>query len=169
MLPRTLAAALAVLFALALALVLAGCGGDEEDAASAPQVTIATPVPTPTKPKVEYDKKATPPAKLEMEDIKQGTGAAVKKGDAVSVHYVGVDYKTGKQFDSSYDSGQQFNLTIGAGDVIKGWDQGLVGMKVGGRRRLIIPPDLAYGKQGSPPSIKANATLVFYIDLIETL
>ena len=160
---------LALTFA-GVALFAAGCGGDDdEESASAPPQTVVTPVPTPTKPKVEYDKKAPEPKKLESEDVKPGTGPAVKKGDAVSVHYVGVDFKTGKQFDSSYDSGQQFNLTIGAGDVIKGWDQGLVGMKVGGRRRLIIPPDLAYGKQGSPPSIKANATLVFYIDLIEKL
>ena len=82
------------------------------------------------------------------------------------MNYVGVAYSTGKEFDSSFDSGQPFPFTLGAGEVIPGWDEGLEGMKVGGRRQLTIPPDLAYGAQGSPPVIKPNETLIFVIDLL---
>jgi peptidylprolyl isomerase len=107
-----------------------------------------------------------PPTKLVIKDLKTGDGAEAKAGDQVSVQYVGVDYKTGTQFDASWDRGQPFPFQLGSGQVIAGWDQGVVGMKVGGRRELIVPPDLAYGAQGQPPKIGPNATLVFVIDLL---
>jgi FKBP-type peptidyl-prolyl cis-trans isomerase len=151
-------------------LAVSGCGDDEEETtASGTATTVPTPAPTPTKPKVDFEKAKTPPKDVVKEDLKPGTGDTIAKGDAVSVHYVGVLYDDKKQFDASYDSGQQFNLTVGAGDVIKCWDEGLVGVKVGGRRQLTCPPDKAYGKQGSPPTIGKNATLVFVIDVIEKL
>lgn len=107
-----------------------------------------------------------PPSKLESKDIVEGDGQAAKLGDNLTVQYVGVDYSNGTEFDSSWDSGQPFQFQLGAGNVIKGWDQGIVGMKVGGRRELTIPPSLAYGAQGQPPAIGPDATLVFVIDLV---
>jgi len=107
-----------------------------------------------------------PPTKLETKEIIPGTGAEAKKGDHVTVNYVGVLYKTGKEFDSSWKRNEPFSFTIGKGEVIPGWEQGVVGMKVGGRRELIIPPSLAYGAKGSPPTIPANETLVFVVDLL---
>ncbi len=98
-------------------------------------------------------------------DVVDGKGRAAKAGDNLVVHYVGVLYKTGKQFDASWDGGRPFPFTLGQGAVIPGWDQGLQGMKVGGRRLLIIPPDLAYGAQGQG-SIGPNETLVFVVDLL---
>ena len=107
-----------------------------------------------------------PPKQLKAQDLIVGNGPAAKDGDQLSVQYVGVLYNNNKQFDSSWDKGRQpFQFTLGQGGVIQGWDQGLVGMKVGGRRKLTIPPDLAYGAQGSPPAIGPNETLVFVIDL----
>ncbi len=107
-----------------------------------------------------------PPKTLVSKDLVVGTGAEAKAGDTVKVQYVGVDYKTGKEFDSSWSRNQPFTFQLGGGQVIPGWDQGVVGMKVGGRRELIIPSNLAYGPQGSPPTIGPNATLVFVIDLL---
>ena len=101
-----------------------------------------------------------------VRDLKKGTGATAKNGSQVTVNYVGVAYSNGKQFDSSFDRGQAFPFTLGAGEVIPGWDQGIEGMKVGGRRQLTIPPDLAYGPQGSPPAIGPNETLIFVVDLL---
>jgi peptidylprolyl isomerase len=106
------------------------------------------------------------PAKLVVKDLIKGKGAVAVAGSQVTVQYVGVDYKTGKQFDASWDRGQPFPFQLGAGGVIPGWDQGVVGMRVGGRRQLTIPPKLAYGPQGQPPDIGPNATLVFVIDLL---
>ena len=106
------------------------------------------------------------PNHLVVRDLKTGDGVEAKSGDHVSVQYVGVLYDGGKQFDSSWDRGQPFSFQLGGGQVIPGWDQGVAGMKVGGRRELIVPPDLAYGAQGQPPTIPRNATLVFVIDLI---
>ncbi|WP_407655940.1 FKBP-type peptidyl-prolyl cis-trans isomerase [Capillimicrobium parvum] len=105
------------------------------------------------------------PRKLKIRDIVEGTGAEAKAGDVVTADYVGVLYKSGKQFDASWDRGQPINFQLGVGQVIPGWDQGLQGMKVGGRRELTIPPDLAYGTEGSPPVIPPNAPLVFVVDL----
>jgi FKBP-type peptidyl-prolyl cis-trans isomerase len=118
-----------------------------------------------TKPKIPKQSGPAPKA-LKVEDLIEGKGAAAKSGDKISVRYVGVLYDNGKEFDSSWKRGKApFQLTLGQGQVIQGWDQGLVGMKVGGRRRLTIPPDQAYGPQGQPPTIPANATLVFDVDL----
>lgn len=118
-----------------------------------------------SKPKIPKQSGAAPKT-LKVEDLIAGQGPAAKSGDKISVRYVGVLYDNGKEFDSSWKRGKApFQLTLGQGQVIQGWDQGLVGMKVGGRRRLTIPPDLAYGAQGQPPTIPANATLVFDVDL----
>jgi peptidylprolyl isomerase len=97
--------------------------------------------------------------------VVQGNGETAESGDRVTVDYVGVSWSTGEQFDSSWDSGRPFPFRLGAGDVIPGWDQGVSGMRVGGRRQLVIPPDLAYGPQGRPPVIGPNETLVFVVDL----
>jgi peptidylprolyl isomerase len=110
--------------------------------------------------------KGAPPKKLEVREIEEGTGAEAKSGDEVTVQYVGVNYKNGKEFDASWDRGEPFTFQLGAGMVIPGWDQGVEGMKVGGRRELIIPPELAYGPEGSPPAIGPNETLIFVIDLL---
>jgi FKBP-type peptidyl-prolyl cis-trans isomerase len=102
---------------------------------------------------------------LQYWDIKVGTGEAAKDGDHVKVHYTGW-LTSGKKFDSSVDAHQPFELTLGKGEVIKGWDEGIAGMKVGGKRQLKIPPDLAYGEKGYPGVIPANATLIFDVQLL---
>lgn len=102
---------------------------------------------------------------LQVIDEVVGSGQEAKTGDTVSVNYTGW-LADGTKFDSSYDRNQTFDFTLGAGKVIKGWDEGVVGMKVGGKRKLIIPPDLAYGATGYPPVIPANATLTFEIELV---
>jgi len=156
----------------ALSLTVVGCGGGDTETAEftvdvppASQVADEQPASSAKKPKVTIPD-GPPPKKLETRDLEQGTGKAVKTGDEVSMNYVGVAYSTKKEFDNSYDRGQPFEFTLGQGQVIAGWDEGIVGMKVGGRRELIIPPDKGYGAQGSPPSIKPNETLVFVVDLL---
>ncbi|MFN8039420.1 MAG: FKBP-type peptidyl-prolyl cis-trans isomerase [Acidimicrobiales bacterium] len=105
-----------------------------------------------------------PPTTLQTTDVKVGDGAEVKAGDSVKMQYVGIACSTGKQFDSSWDRGQPFDVTIGAGQVIKGWDQGIPGMKVGGQRLLVIPADLAYGNNPPPGSgIAPGETLIFLV------
>ncbi|HVT78284.1 MAG TPA: FKBP-type peptidyl-prolyl cis-trans isomerase [Acidimicrobiales bacterium] len=106
------------------------------------------------------------PADLVIEDITEGDGDEAQPGDFVEVHYVGVSYSNGKQFDASWDRDETFEFRLGAGQVISGWDRGVAGMKVGGRRRLTIPPDLAYGRQGAGGVIGPNETLVFVVDLV---
>ena len=165
----------------ALALGLAACGGDdEEETASAPAATEtaeATPEATETaeasdnkdletKPVVTVPE-GDPPAKLEIKDIVKGKGKTAKAESNLTMQYVGVAYSTGQQFDASWDNGQPFQFQLGTGQVIPGWDEGIEGMKVGGRRQLIIPPDMAYGPQGSPPAIGPNETLIFIVDLLE--
>ncbi len=103
---------------------------------------------------------------LKSEDIKVGTGAEAKSGKRVTVHYVGT-LTNGSKFDSSRDRNEGFDFTLGAGDVIQGWDQGVAGMKVGGVRKLTIPPELGYGPRGYPPVIPPNATLVFEVELLD--
>jgi FKBP-type peptidyl-prolyl cis-trans isomerase FkpA len=103
---------------------------------------------------------------LQIDDIKQGTGAEAKAGHSVTVHYVGT-LTDGSKFDSSRDRGQGFTFKLGAGQVIQGWDQGVAGMKVGGLRKLTIPPELGYGARGFPPVIPANSTLVFEVELLD--
>ena len=103
---------------------------------------------------------------LVIEDLKQGAGMEAQSGKSVTVHYVGT-LTDGKKFDSSRDRGKGFSFRLGAGQVIKGWDQGVSGMKVGGLRRLTIPAHLAYGERGFPPVIPPNATLVFEVELLD--
>jgi FKBP-type peptidyl-prolyl cis-trans isomerase len=183
---RTLAALAAI------AITLTACGGGTKESAAdrfartaeqqaktqqaatqaetpAPQGTKATPSAgerdIDKKPKIPKAS-GSPPKTLKVEDLIEGKGQAAKSGDKVSVRYVGVLYNNNKEFDSSWKRGKApFQLTLGQGQVIQGWDRGLIGMKVGGRRRLTIPPDLAYGAQGQPPTIPANSTLVFDVDL----
>ena len=108
------------------------------------------------------------PASNELikEDISVGQGKEVTSGDTVKVHYVGT-LTNGEKFDSSIDRGQPFEFTVGSGSVIEGWEKGILGMKVGGKRKLLIPPEIGYGQYGSPPKIPGNATLIFEIDLLE--
>lgn len=106
------------------------------------------------------------PTELETTDISVGDGQEAKSGNTVTVHYVGVSHSTGEQFDASWDRGEPLRFGLGAGQVIPGWDQGVAGMKVGGRRKLVIPPHLAYGERGAGGVIKPNETLIFVVDLV---
>jgi peptidylprolyl isomerase len=108
----------------------------------------------------------TPPSELASDDVVVGEGAAAKPGDHVTVHYVGVSFSNGKQFDSSWDRGAPFDFPLGAGRVIQGWDFGVTGMREGGRRTLVIPPALGYGSRGMGP-IAPDETLVFVVDLVK--
>ena len=146
--------ALVVAVVIAVLVFLATGGDDDSDPAEA------------TKPQVDVPE-GPPPKQLEVRDITEGDGAEASAGDTVEVEYVGVSYSNGREFDSSWERPEPFTFQLGAGQVIPGWDQGIDGMKVGGRRELVIPPDLAYGKQGSPPAIKPNETLVFIVDLLD--
>jgi peptidylprolyl isomerase len=162
----------------ALALALAACGDDDDgggeasgtNAATAETTQTETPSPAEISPNLEAKPEigkpsGDPPAELVKEDIVVGKGRKAKEGDTVTVHYVGVNFSTGDQFDASWDSGQPATFQLAQGQLIEGWVQGMKGMRVGGRRKLIIPPDLGYGPQGSPPAIPPNETLVFVIDL----
>jgi peptidylprolyl isomerase len=166
----------------AAALVLSACSDDGgDDTVAAPQPTKATScpgAPTPveppagattdlkTKPVITVPK-TPPPAALQVSDIVVGDGDLACSGQNVEMQYVGVTYANGKQFDASWDRGEPFPFQLGGGQVIGGWDQGIVGMKVGGRRQLVIPPDLGYGDQGAGPDIPPGATLVFVVDLVK--
>lgn len=118
------------------------------------------------KPQIEVPD-TPPPCNLVVGDIVPGTGAAAKPGDHLTMKYVGVLYATGKQFDASWDRGQDFSFDLGRQQVIAGWDQGLEGMKVGGRRQLVIPPQLGYADQGAGADIPPGATLIFVVDLVK--
>jgi len=118
------------------------------------------------KPHVEVPSGEQPPARLELEDLAVGDGEEATPGRQVDVHYVGVAWSTGEQFDASWDRGSTFSFGLGQGQVIQGWDQGVAGMKVGGRRRLTIPPGLAYGDRGAGGVIGPGETLVFVVDLL---
>jgi peptidylprolyl isomerase len=107
-----------------------------------------------------------PPADLVVDDIVVGDGEAASSGSDVEVHYVGVAWSNGEQFDASWDRGDTFSFTLGAGQVIEGWDTGVQGMRVGGQRRLTLPPHLAYGPRGAGGVIGPNETLVFVVDLV---
>ena len=106
------------------------------------------------------------PADLVIEDITVGTGEEAKAGQQVKVHYVGVAYSTGEEFDASWNRGSAFEFPLGGGRVIAGWDRGVAGMKVGGRRKLVIPPHLGYGDRGAGGAIKPGETLIFVVDLL---
>jgi FKBP-type peptidyl-prolyl cis-trans isomerase len=176
----------AVALLAAAAGVLAGCGssgssstitvGNQNKADNAliksgsPASTTAK---TPTSGPLSKEPAVTPPSgaaptKLVSKDLIVGTGPEAKAGQSVTVNYVGVLFHGGKEFDASWKRKEPFTFTLGQGQVIKGWDQGVPGMKVGGRRELVIPAPLAYGAKGSPPAIPANAPLVFVIDLLGT-
>ncbi len=127
---------------------------------------MADPTDTSEKPHVYVPPGEMPPIKLLTEDVVEGDGAEATPGVTVDVHYVGVSWKTRKQFDASWDRGSPLTFELGAGRVIRGWEEGVEGMKVGGRRRLVIPPQLAYGKQGAGGVIGPNETLVFVVDLL---
>ncbi len=162
-----------------LALAVAGCGGDDDSTSSSTQATTeATTTETnessaPASGSENTDKKpevtvpgGPPPKKLETKDLVVGNGPEARPGDEVTVQYVGVGYDSAEEFDASWDRGEPFSFLLGGGEVIKGWDQGVAGMKVGGRRELTIPPELAYGPAGSPPAIGPNETLIFVVDLV---
>jgi peptidylprolyl isomerase len=173
-----------MLLALVATLGLVACGGDDDGGddgggdsppPAAEEQTETEPTPseerealkdTSTKPAIPRPTGA-PPRRLEVEDIVRGEGPKAKAGDTVLVHYAGVTFSTGEEFDASWNSGQPFPLPLGQGQVIEGWDRGLVGMRAGGRRMLTIPPELAYGAQGFPPAIGPNETLVFVVDMLE--
>jgi peptidylprolyl isomerase len=185
---------LAVLAVSAAVLVGAGCGDDDSGSATTDTATTQTqatqPATTPAEPaaqevqkvkptagEADLDRKpkvpkgkGDPPSELVVQDLIVGKGKRAKDGDTVSVRYVGVLFENGKEFDASWKSGKgdRFQFPLGAGKVIPGWDQGVAGMKEGGRRKLIIPPDLAYGAYGYPPDIPGNAALIFDIDLVRT-
>jgi peptidylprolyl isomerase len=183
-----------MLATLGVTALIAGCGsssekssigvGNESDVASVPTVagektptTASTPAsaaaktptsgPLSSKPNVPATSGAAPKTLVTKEIIK-GTGPEAKPGESVTVNYVGVLFHGGKEFDASWKRSEPFTFALGKGQVIKGWDQGVAGMKVGGRRELIIPAELGYGKTGSPPAIPANAPLVFVVDLLGT-
>ncbi|MFJ7156938.1 FKBP-type peptidyl-prolyl cis-trans isomerase [Streptomyces sp. NPDC101118] len=117
------------------------------------------------KPEIDFPE-GPAPTELEIKDIWVGEGAEAKKGDVVKVHYVGVAFSTGEQFDASWDRGQPLQFQLGVGQVIAGWDQGVQGMKVGGRRKLTIPANLAYGDRGAGGVIQPGETLIFVCDLV---
>jgi peptidylprolyl isomerase len=163
---------------LLLLVVPVACGDDDDSgepaAKATPEKTSEEPSPsaqrealkdTSTKPVIPKPS-GSPPRKLEKQDIVKGKGPAAKSGDTLTVNYVGVAFSTGEEFDASWDRGQPYPVSLGAGDVIKGWDQGLVGMRKGGRRMLTIPPELAYGPEGRPPTILPNETLIFVVDAV---
>jgi peptidylprolyl isomerase len=169
-----------LLACLLLAVFAAACGDDEKEASATPTPTeTATPEAATAgevdaeaiskdlteKPEVAQPS-GDPPTELQSVDLVKGKGKAAKAGDTVSVQYVGNSWSTGTQFDASWDRGSEpFTFPLGAGQVIPGWDQGIVGMKKGGRRLLVIPPDLAYGEQSPSPDIGPNETLIFVVDL----
>jgi peptidylprolyl isomerase len=117
-----------------------------------------------SKPNVEVTGSA--PSDLVVEDITVGDGPEARAGQTATVHYVGVSHSTGKEFDASWNRGQPFSFALGGGQVIQGWDQGVVGMKIGGRRKLVIPPHLGYGERGAGGVIAPGETLVFVVDLV---
>lgn len=180
---------------LATAILIAGCGSsgsgstigvgsenksDEallKSSSSATSTTTTTPTTTtaktPTSGPLSKEPKVPPssgaaPSKLVTKDLVKGTGAEAKAGQTVTVNYLGVLFHGGSKFDASWKRSEPFSFTLGRGQVIPGWDQGVVGMKVGGRRELIIPAALAYGAPGRPPTIPPNSPLVFVVDLLST-
>ena len=180
-----------LLATLGAAVLIAGCGsssssssigvGQENKADEAlATATSSTPtstspttasVKTPTTGPLSKEPTVTPPSgpaptKLVTKELIVGTGPEAKAGDSVTVNYVGVLYKGGKVFDASWKRNETFPFVLGKSQVIPGWEQGIVGMKVGGRRELIIPAELAYGAKGSPPTIPPNSALIFVVDLL---
>lgn len=118
------------------------------------------------KPEIDFPD-SPPPSDLEVTDLSEGDGDEATAGNTVHVHYVGVSHSTGEEFDSSWNRGDPLSFRLGSGQVISGWDQGVQGMKVGGRRQLVIPPHLGYGDRGAGGVIKPGETLIFVVDLLE--
>jgi peptidylprolyl isomerase len=172
----------------ALATAVVGCGGSSDSSTGSTESSASEAGGSSTKssesseesgesvPKASPDKKKTKPTvtvpkgispkNFAIKEIEEGTGPEAKAGDKVTVQYVGVGYDSEEEFDSSWSRNEPFSFTLGAGEVIEGWDRGVEGMKVGGRRELLIPGNLAYGAAGSPPNIGPNETLIFTIDLL---
>jgi peptidylprolyl isomerase len=173
--------ALIVALCIALAIAVAGCGGGSDSSTgsgestesvastssteASKESTESTKAGEKTKPTVTVPKGISP-NNFATKEVEEGTGATAKSGDEVTVQYVGVGYDSEEEFDSSWSRNEPLSFTLGAGKVIKGWEQGIEGMKVGGRRELLIPGNLAYGAEGSPPKIGPNETLIFMIDLL---
>jgi len=174
---------------VAIGLLLGGCGGDDdgnvvadavkddrlptqpaapESSTTAPQDCESVPEPpTPEdKPTVEVPA-GEAPTELVSEDLRPGDGPEIAAGDSVMVQYTGVAFASKMEFDTSWDDLMALPVTVGSGGVVPGFDQGLVGLKLGGRRQLVLPPDLAYGEEGQPPDIGPNETLVFVVDAVE--
>jgi peptidylprolyl isomerase len=165
---------------LGTAALIAGCGssksstigvGDESSSANAAVEHAPPPVTTPTSGPLSTEPKITPPKgpapkTLVVKEIVKGTGTEAKAGESVTVNYVGALYSNGKVFNASWETKEPFTFALGEGQVIPGWDKGVPGMRVGGRRELIIPSELAYGAKGSPPKIPPNAPLIFIVDLL---
>jgi peptidylprolyl isomerase len=172
---------LSVPVSLALAATLAACGSSTAPGVEQAPSAGATQAAVPTAPKIPADlateptiakQTGTPPKTLVTKDLIVGTGATAAAGQTITVNYVGALFTTGKVFDASWSRHQTFTTPLTASSatsqgVIPGWVQGIAGMKVGGRRELIIPPNLAYGKTGQPPTIPPNSTLVFVVDLLQ--
>jgi peptidylprolyl isomerase len=189
---RTIPSPAVALATIGAALLIAGCGsssssstigvGDENSAnntlatststtpttsTSAATASVKTPATGPLSKEPTVTPPTTPaPTKLVTKELIVGTGPEAKAGDSVTVNYVGVLYKGGKVFDASWKRNETFPFVLGKSQVIPGWEQGIVGMKVGGRRELIIPSGLAYGAKGSPPTIPPNSALIFVVDLL---
>jgi peptidylprolyl isomerase len=170
---------LTTLIALFAALGPVGCGDDDDDGSASPGSGGEQPAETTeTSPSAQREAlkdtgakpviprpSGTPPRRLQKDDIVRGKGPRAKPGDTLTVHYAGVTFSTGEEFDASWNAGQPFQFELG-GQVIEGWNRGIAGMRRGGRRMLTIPPELAYGPAGSPPAIGPNETLVFVVDLL---
>jgi peptidylprolyl isomerase len=122
--------------------------------------------PQTSKPEIDFPGDSAP-SELVIEDLTHGDGAEAGAGDTISAHYVGVAHSTGEEFDASWNRGAPLDFRLGVGQVIRGWDEGIVGMRVGGRRRLTIPPHLAYGDRGAGALIKPGETLIFVVDLVD--
>ena len=172
---------LSLTLAIVLSAGLAACGEDD-DSSSGGAESAATATATPSGAGIEglvqgtSDKKGVkpevpapqgdPPPELVVRDIRRGRGPKAQPGDTLTMQYVGTSWSNGQQFDASWDRGEPFPFQLGAGMVIAGWDEGLVGMRKGGRRLLVIPPDKGYGPAGSGP-IGPNETLIFVVDLVD--
>ena len=160
----------AAALAAGLLLVPACSSGEDELASTAsecPEQTLGEGSTELDAKPVLVDSCGEPPEELVVTDIVEGDGDVAEVGDPVSMQYVGVLFEDGTEFDASWDRGAPFDFTLGTGQVIAGWDEGIVGMREGGRRQLVIPPDLGYGDQGAGGAIPGGATLVFVVDLLE--
>ena len=165
---QLITAAVAILAVLAVLVLVSVLGGDDDDgedvrAEGTTSTTEARTTPTSEKPAVP-EAGTEPVTELVVEDIKEGDGAEVKAGDTIVAHYLGATYADGKEFEASWDGGETFETVIGQGNVIKGWDEGIPGMKVGGRRKLVIPAEMAYGAEDDG-SGRPFGDLVFIIDV----